>query len=75
MTTRSDTVRGDIEPATRDGFVALLKKANEFLEKEENADYRMLTVVRLEKAIAAIYVRVASKKAITQFWEEDDVEV
>lgn len=71
----ADMVKGDLEPATREGFVALLAKANLFLAKEENADYRLLTIVRLEKAIAAVFVRVGAKKSITQFWEEDDVEV
>lgn len=70
-----DMVRGTLEPATRDGFVELMKKANAFLASEEGKGYRLLTIVRLEKAIAAVYTRTAPRGKITEFWEEDDNEV
>jgi len=70
-----DRVRGNLEPATREGFTRLVDGANTFLAKEENAGYRLLTIVRLEKAIAAVFVRVSAKPTITEFWEEDDREV
>jgi hypothetical protein len=77
VTTKSEMVKGDIEPATRDGFVALLKKANDFLASEEGKDYRLLTIVRLEKAITAIYTRGSQPKGptTTEVWPEDDNEV
>lgn len=70
-----DMVRGALQPATREGFAELMKNANTFLASEEGKGYRLLTIVRLEKAIAAVYTRVAAKQKITEFWEEDDNEV
>lgn len=80
MTAKSDTtkmVKGSLEPATREGFVALLEKANEFLASEEGKDYRLLTIVRLEKVIACVYVRGSQPGGpkTTEVWPEDDVEV
>lgn len=72
-----EMVRGNLEPATREGFVELIRKANSFLASPAGEGYRLLTITRLEKAIAAVFVRGATKGApkITEFWEEDDNEV
>lgn len=70
-----EMVKGDLEPATREGFVALMKKANVFLTVHPN--YRLVTIVRLEKAIASVFVAKEPSRGpnITEFWDENDNEV
>lgn len=71
-----ELVRGHIEPATAEGFQALLLNANRFLSHPDHSGYELLTVIRLEKTVASIFVRRNLKrKTITEFFEEDDVQV
>jgi hypothetical protein len=51
MGTRSKKVEGSLFAATKEGFQQLLDEANEIADR-----YRLVTVVRLDKAIAAVYV-------------------
>lgn len=77
-TTNSDAelhVRVDVKPATVDGLTALVVIANKFLA--ENPHWRLLTITRLEKTVAAVYVRAGNKPGakVTEPWPEDDIEV
>ena len=63
------TIAGNTYPATRAGFVAFLDEANRV-----RADgYELVTLVRLERAIAAVYRRKADGATTSgdRFFEDE----
>ena len=57
MATQSEpSIKGEVYKATKEGFAELLADANRFA-----ATHSLVTVVRLDKALAAVYERKPEK--------------